>query len=186
MLFSCRKYVILERSSWKLPSALSKNCVSVFIYFCINICFWIKQANKMCTLLSSNLLALIVFSVRCFCFMRGILFWSPIQTLTPPNRAVNFGITKLTKLSDAQRARLNLWSKEVYQHVSPETNVSHFPFIFFNLSGFSTLLVTTCLLRLFTQDFYHGTTMIDNTKTISRTVRATYYARTGLFRRTNV
>ena len=29
-----------------------------------------------------------------------------------------------------------------------------FPFIFFNLSGFSTLLVATCLLRgLFTQDF---------------------------------
>ena len=64
------------------------------------------------------------------------------------------------------------------QHVSPEANVSRFPFIFFNLSGFSTLLVTTCLLRLFTQDFYHGITMIDNTKTISCTVRATYYART--------
>ena len=77
------------------------------------------------------------------------------QSLT----SVNFGITKL---SDAQRARLNLWSKDVYQHVSPEASVSHFPFIFFNLSGFSTLLVTTCLLRLFTQDFYHGTTMIDN------------------------
>ena len=128
MLFSCRKYVILERSSWKRPSALSKNCVSIFIYFCINICFCIKQANKICTLLSSHLLAFIVFSVRCCCFMRGILFWSPIQTLTPPNS----------------------------------------------------------LLRLFTQDFYHGTTMIDNTKTISCTVRATYYARTDLFRRTNV
>ena len=71
MLFSCRKYVILERSSWKLPSALSKNCVSIFIYFCINICFCIRQANKICTLLSSHLLALIVFSVRCCCFMRG-------------------------------------------------------------------------------------------------------------------
>ena len=33
MLFSCRKYVILERSSWKLPSALSKNCVSIIIYY---------------------------------------------------------------------------------------------------------------------------------------------------------
>ena len=42
-----------------------------------------------------------------------------------------------------------------------------------DLSGFSTLLVTTCLLRLFTQDFYHGTTMIDNTKSISCTARAT-------------
>ena len=66
---------------------------------------------------------------------------------------------------------------ENYQHVSPEANVSDFPFIFFNLSGLSTLLVTTCLLRLFTQDFYHGTTMIDNTKTISCTVRATYILR---------
>ena len=47
---------------------------------------------------------------------------------------VNFSITKL---SDAQSSRLNLWWKEVYQHVSPEANVSHFPFIFFNLSGFS-------------------------------------------------
>ena len=35
MLFSCHKYVILERSSWKLPSAFSKNCVSIFIYSCI-------------------------------------------------------------------------------------------------------------------------------------------------------
>ena len=51
--------------------------------------FCIKQANKICTLLSSHFLALIVFSVRCFCFMRGILYWSPIQILTPPNR-VNF------------------------------------------------------------------------------------------------
>ena len=49
----------------------------------------------------------------------------------------------------------------------------------FNLSVFSTLLVTTCLLRwLFTQDFYDGTTTIYNTKTISCTVRATYYAKT--------
>ena len=37
------------------------------------------------------------------------------------------------------------------QHVSLEANVFRFPFIFFNLSGFRTLLVTTCLLRgLFT------------------------------------
>ena len=62
MLFSCCKYVILERPSWKLPSALSENCVSIFIYFCINNCFCIKQANKICTLLNSHLLALIVFS----------------------------------------------------------------------------------------------------------------------------
>ena len=128
MLFSCCKYVILERPSWKLPSALSKNCVSIFIYFCINICFCIKQANKICTLLNLHLLTLIVFSVQCFCFTNGYM-------------------------SDDQRARV----KEVYQHVSPEANVSHFPFIFFNLSGFITLLVTTCLLRLFTQGFYHGT-----------------------------
>ena len=52
--------------------------------------FCIKQANKICTLLSWHLLALIVFSVRCFCFMRGILFWSPIQTLTLLDRGLNF------------------------------------------------------------------------------------------------
>ena len=66
MLFSCRKYVILERPSWKLPSALSENCVSIFIYFCINIDT--NPAGEGLTL--------------------------------------NFSITKL---SDAQRARLNLW-----------------------------------------------------------------------------
>ena len=74
MLFSGRKYVILERPSWKLPSALSENCVSIFIYFCINICFCTKQANKICTLLSSHLLALIVFSVQCFCFTKAYMF----------------------------------------------------------------------------------------------------------------
>ena len=186
MLFSCRKYVVLERSSWKLPSALSKNCVSVFIYFCINICFWIKQANKMCTLLSSHLLALIVFSVRWLLFYAGYIILVSHPNTNPAQQGSELRYYKAYKAVRSQRARLNSWSREVYQHVSPETSVSHFPFIFFNLSGFSTLLVTTCLLRLFTQDFYHGTTMIDNTKTISRTVRATYYARTGLFRRTNV
>ena len=41
----------------------------------------------------------------------------------------------ITKLSDAQKARLNLWWREVvrelenYQHVSPEANVSRFSFI---------------------------------------------------------
>ena len=48
-----------------------KNCVSIFIYFCINICFCIKQANKICTLLNLHLLTLIVFSVQCFCFRKG-------------------------------------------------------------------------------------------------------------------
>ena len=186
MLFSCRKYVILERPSWKLPSALSENCVSIFIYFCINICFCIKQANKICALLSSHLLALIVFSVQCFCFTKAYKFLVTHPNTNPAGEGLTLVNFSITKLSDAQRARLNLWWKEVYQHVSPEANVSHFPFIFFNLSGFSTLLVTTCLLRLFTQGFYHGTTMIDNTKTISCTVRATYYARTDFFRRTNV
>ena len=186
MLFSCRKYVILERPSWKLPSALSENCVSIFIYFCINICFCIKQSNKICTLLSSHLLALIVFSVQCFCSTKAHMFLVTHPDTNPAGEGLSLVNFSITKLSDAQRARLNLWWKEVYQHISPEANVSHFPFIFFNLSGFSYLLVTTCLLRLFTQGFYHGTTMIDNTKTISCTVRATYYGRTDFFRRTNV
>ena len=120
MLFSCRKYVILERSSWKLPSALSKNCVSIFIYFCINICFCIKQTNKICTLLSSHLLALIVFSVRCFCFMRGILFWSPIQTLT-------FGITKL---SDGSEGTLKLVVKRSLSTCQPSSQCFSLPIYF--------------------------------------------------------
>ena len=128
--------------------------------------------------------------------LSGIFLRSPIQILTH-HTGINFNFTLLfTKLSGAVSTRLHLWWKEVawstcqptsqcfsipFYSVNmslPEDNVFHFPFIFFNLSGLSTLLVTTCLLRLFTQDFYHGTTMIDNTKTISCTIRATYYART--------
>ena len=39
-----------------------------------NVCFCIKQANKICTLLRSLLLALIVFSVQCFCFTKGYMY----------------------------------------------------------------------------------------------------------------
>ena len=107
MLFSCRKYVILERPSWKLPSALSKNCVSIFIYFCINICFCIKQANKICTLLSSHLLALIVIFGPMLLFYEGVyVFGHPSNPTGQGLTLVNFSITKL---SDAQRARLNVW-----------------------------------------------------------------------------
>ena len=88
MLFSCPKYVILERPSCKLPSALSKNCVSIFIYFCINTCFCIKQASKICTLLSSHLLALIAFSVQCFCFtnLKNLkkIVWNSARTTGNP------------------------------------------------------------------------------------------------------
>ena len=66
MLFSCRKYFILDRPSRKLPSALSKNYVSIVICFFINnlYLFCIKQANKICTLLSSHLLALTGFEIN--------------------------------------------------------------------------------------------------------------------------
>ena len=106
MLFLCRKYVILERPSWKLPSALSENCVSIFIYFCINICFCIEKANKICTLLSSHLLALIVFLVQCFCFTKAYMF---LVTHPDTNLAgegltlVNFSITKLSDGSEGTR-----------------------------------------------------------------------------------
>ena len=51
-------------------------------------------------------------------------------------------------------------------------------FYFFTLSEFSILLVTTCLLRgLFAKDIYHGTVMMQGTKTISCPIRATYYAK---------
>ena len=107
MLFSGRKYVILERPSWKLPSALSENCVSIFIYFCINICFCIKQANKICTLLSSHLLALIVFSVRCFCFTKAYMFSVTHPDTNPAREGLTLVNFSITKLSDAQRARLS-------------------------------------------------------------------------------
>ena len=107
MLFSGRKYVILERPSWKLPSALSENCVSIFIYFCINICFCIKQANKICTLLSSHLLALIVFSVQCFCFTKAYMFLVAHPDTNPAREGLTLVNFSITKLSDAQRARLS-------------------------------------------------------------------------------
>ena len=129
MLFSCRKYVILDRPSWRLPSALSKNCVSIVIYFCINICFCIKQANKICTLLSSHLLALIVFSVRCFCFMRGILFKSPIQTLTTPNR-VNFSELRHYKTVRCSAGTLKLVVKRSLSTCQPRSQCFSIPIYF--------------------------------------------------------
>ena len=129
MLFSCRKYVILEQSSWKLPSALSKNCVSIFIYFCINICFCIKQANKICTLLSSHLLALIVFSVRCFCFMRHIILVSHPNT-NPAEQgltSVNFGISKL---SDCSEGTLKLVVKRSLSTCQPRSQCFSLPIYF--------------------------------------------------------
>ena len=47
--------------------------------------------------------------------------------------------------------------------------------LFSSSSGLTILLLTTCLLRgLFTQDIYNGTVMINDTKTISCIIRATY------------
>ena len=65
--------------------------------------------------------------------------------------SVNFSITKL---SDAQRARLNLWWKEVvrelenYQHVNPEANVSRFSFICYS-SETGMLYFNTTLFSAF-------------------------------------
>ena len=126
MLFSCRKYVILDRPSWRLPSVLS---VSIVIYNCINICFCIKQANKISTLLSLHFLALIVFSVRCFCFMRGILFWSPIQTLTPPNR-VNFSELRHYKAVRCSAGRLKLVVKRSLSTCQPRSQCFSLPIYF--------------------------------------------------------
>ena len=46
-------------------------------------------------------------------------------------------------------------------------NVSRFPFIFFNLSGFSILLNNMSSQGVFSKDIYHATVMIYDTKTIS-------------------
>ena len=61
-------------------------------------------------------------------------------------------------------------------HVSLEANVSQFPLILFNLSGFSLNHMSS--QGVFSKDIYHGTVMMYDTKTISRTIRATYYAKT--------
>ena len=46
MLFSCRKYFILDRPSRKLPSALSKNCINSYLLL-HQYLFCIKQANNL-------------------------------------------------------------------------------------------------------------------------------------------
>ena len=56
------------------------------------------------TILENKVIIIIIIII-----MRGILFWSPIQITNPAGQgltSVNFGITKL---SNAQRARLDLW-----------------------------------------------------------------------------
>ena len=72
---------------------------------------------------------------------------------------VNFSITKL---SDAQRARLNLWLKEVvrelqnYQHVSPEANVSRFSFICYSSeTGMAVVQYHTIQCLLIFCNTYH-------------------------------
>ena len=68
---------------------------------------------------------------------------------------------------------------ETDQHVSFEANVSRFPFIFFNLSWFSILLNAMSSQGVFySKDIHHGNVLNYDTKTISCTIRATYYART--------
>ena len=57
-------------------------------------------------------------------------------------------------------------------------NVSRFPVFFFNLSGFSNLLNHMSYQGVFSKDIYHGSVMIYDTKTMSCTIRATYYGRT--------
>ena len=57
-------------------------------------------------------------------------------------------------------------------------NVSLFAFIFFNRSGLSTLLNHMSFQGVSSKDIYHDTAMIYDVKTISCTIRATYYERT--------
>ena len=64
------------------------------------------------------------------------------------------------------------------EHVSLEVNVSLYPFMCFNYSGFSILLNYTSSQEVFRKEIYHGTIMIYDTKTISCTIRPTYYAKT--------
>ena len=80
----------------------------------------------------------------------GIFFGSPIQILTPPD-GVNFSKLLAVRCSECKLklvVKRSCEELENDQHVSPEAKVSRFPFIFFNFSGFSTLLVARYLLRV--------------------------------------
>ena len=59
-------------------------------------------------------------------------------------------------------------------------NLSRFPFIFFNLSGFSILLNHMSSQGVVSKNIYHATVMIYDTKTISCTIGATYCANDNL------
>ena len=76
-------YFILHRPSWKL--------LLLFLKTGYQYLFCIKQANKICTLLSSHLLALKYnFRSNASVIRSGIFLRSPIQILTPPDRDKNF------------------------------------------------------------------------------------------------
>ena len=187
MLFSCCKYVILERPSWKLPSALSKNCVSIFIYFCINICFCIKQANKICTF--AEFAFVNVNSI----FGPMLLFYEGYNVLVshpnkPRRTGINFSELRHYKAVRCSEGTRKLVVKRSLSTCQPRSQCFSLPIYFlqsfwvqyFASNHMSSQAIYPRLLP------WHLTTMIDNTKTISCTVRATYYARTDLFRRTNV
>ena len=104
-------------------------------------------ANKIFTLHSSHFWSVkIEFSVICSCQKVAYFEFSHPNT-DPAGQGLTSVKFCLGKLSEACGDKEVARELENDQHVSLEANVSRFSFIFFNLPGFSILLVTTPLLR---------------------------------------
>ena len=153
MLFSCHKFccwwqnILLSIDSfWKLPFALHENCIYLLLH---QYLFSIKQANKNCTLLSSHFLSVKIEFSSFVSDRKSYSLRLPIQILTSPDRAWlqwNFVVESYQTLAVIKKLQGNLRIA-----CQPQSQCFSSPFIFFNLSGFSILLVNTCLLRgLFT------------------------------------
>ena len=93
MLFSCRKYFIIDRPSRKLPSALSKNYVSIVICFCINLAeFAFVSVNS-------------IFG-QMLLFYQGFIVLVSHPDTNPAEQSLTSVNFSIAKLSDAQRAHL--------------------------------------------------------------------------------
>ena len=92
-----------------------------------------------------------------------------------------FNLSSVTQHPGFEPVYFQKWSLRLVAR-KYKTYVSQFPFLFFNLSGFRILLNHMSSQAVFSKDIYHDSVMIYDTKTISCTSRASYYARTNLLK----
>ena len=92
MLFSCSTFcadgkIIYSRSTvLKTVIDRPKNCVSIFIYFCINLCFALGKLTKSVPCLVRIFEGYNRIFGPMLLLQIGIFFRSPIQILTSPDR----------------------------------------------------------------------------------------------------